>query len=118
MTTRSKKDYKEAVEVALSMRTGDYWYDVESNVVYTTEVLYGIMEINSISYYRTSDGICFITKYGYIEIGILDVPYCNLINSPYGEFIKGSQDRLRKSDLGSTIIMDIAGDLFKSLSRL
>ena len=116
MTTRSKKDYKEIVEIALSMRTGDYWYDVESNVVYTIEVLYGIMEINSISYYRTSSGICFLTRYGYIEVGICDeVPYCNPI-TPYGEFIKGKQDRLRKSDLGSPIILDIIGELLKSLS--
>ena len=116
--TYSQKDDKETVEFALSMRTGDYWYDVESNVVYTIDVLYSIMEINSISYYRTSSGICLLTKYGYIEIGILDeVPYCNVV-SPYGEFIKGKQDRLRKSDLGAAIIIDIAGDLLKSLSCL
>lgn len=117
MTTRSKKDYKEIVEIALSMRTGDYWYDVESNVVYTIEVLYGIMEINSVSYYRTKSGICLLTKYGYIEVGILDeVPYCNKIFSPYGDFVKGKQDRLRKSDLASPIILDIIGELLKSLS--
>ena len=116
MTTRSKKDYKEIVEIALYMRTGDYWYDV-SNAVYTVEVLHSIMEVNSISYYRTSSGICFLTRYGYIEVGICDeVPYCNKIFSPYGDFVKGKSDRLRKSDLGSPIILDIIGDLLKSLS--
>lgn len=116
MTRAQFEDKTEIVEIALSMRTGDYWYDVESNVVYTVEVLHSIMEVNSISYYRTSSGICFLTRYGYIEVGILDIPYCNKIFSPYGDFVKGKSDRLRKSDLGSPIILDIIGDLLKSLS--
>lgn len=117
MTCAQFEDKTEIVEIALSMRTGDYWYDVESNVVYTIEVLHCIMDINSVSYYRTGSGICLLTKYGYIEVGILDeVPYCNKIFSPYGDFVKGKSDRLRKCDHGSIIILDIIGDLLKSLS--
>lgn len=106
---RNMRTYALTIDGALAARTGKYWHDVDAGV-YDYGVIKAIMQLNGVSYYDSSDtaSICFNTKHGFVDITSMDnVPYLNYVYSPYGDFVQGDKDKLKKSDYGAEIILDL-----------
>lgn len=99
------------IDRALKSRTGSYWDDVAAGV-YGYDVIKAILRLNGVTYYddESTASVCFKTKLGILEVGIIN-------NEPYSNYVcyidnkhmlvKGYKDRLKKSDYGADIIVEL-----------